>query len=122
MFLYTLALEDQCWYVGTSHNPKNRAYKHLNGTGAAWTRLHKPLVPLKDNLVITDLGNVTISEAELEEDIVTERLQRKHGLNKVRGGYTIQCRNMKKRPPRSKARWMYFRYKDCWSTMSENAT
>ena len=114
MFLYVLGLEDACWYVGISQTPMKRALKHLNGEGAAWTRKHKPLEPLKDNIVVRDLGNVTLTKAELQEDLITEELQNKYGLNKVRGGYTIHCQDMKKRPPRSKARWIYYRFKKQW--------
>ena len=115
MFLYVLKLEDDCWYVGTSKAPMERAQAHLTGKdGAAWTRKHKPLEPIKDNIVITNIGNVGLIKAELQEDMVTEQMQKQYGLNKVRGGYTIQCKNMKVRPPRSKARWMYYRYKRGW--------
>ena len=114
MFLYVLKLECECWYVGISQTPMKRALEHLNGNGAAWTRKHRPLKPLKDNIVITDIGNLTVSNAELKEDMVTEGMQKKFGLNKVRGGYTIQCQNMRKRPNRAKAKWMYTRFKAGW--------
>ena len=114
MFLYVLKLEDECWYVGTSQTPMKRALKHLNGRGAAWTRKHKPLEPLTDNIVITDIGSLSLSNAELKEDLVTEEMQEKFGLNKVRGGYTVHCQNMKVRPNRAKAKWLYKRIKAKW--------
>ena len=113
MFLYILALEDECWYVGISHDPMLRAQQHCSETkGAAWTRLHKPLLPIKDHITIEDLGNITNTECELAEDRVTEVLQNQYGLNKVRGGYTIFCKDMKTRPPRYMARWKYNKLKN----------
>ena len=114
MYLYVLKLEDGCWYVGTSRNPLKRALNHSVGKGAAWTKMHAPLTPVKDNIVITELGNISVKAAELKEDLVTEEMQNAYGLNKVRGGYTVLCRNMKKRPSRSKARWMYYQIKHKW--------
>ena len=115
MFLYCLKLEDDCWYVGISEDPIKRATKHGTSKGAAWTRKHKPLLPIKDNIIITDLGNIGLTQCELKEDLVTEEMQKEYGLNKVRGGYTIHCQNMKVRPTRSKARWLYYRCKNKWA-------
>ena len=113
MFLYVLKLEDECWYVGISHNPMKRARQHATKTkGSAWTRLHKPLLPVKDNVVITDLGPLSETACEHREDLVTEQMQNEYGLNKVRGGYTITCQNMKVRPPRAKAKWLYRKLKN----------
>ena len=77
MFLYVLKLEDDCWYVGIAKDPMKRAYNHCGGSkGAAWTRKHKPIQPVKDNIVITDLGDLKLSECELKEDMVTEECRR----------------------------------------------
>ena len=57
--------------------------------------------------MVWDLGDRALAACELEEDMVTEGLQGEFGLNKVRGGYTIFCRDMKERPPRWKAKLMY---------------
>ena len=107
MKLYVLKLEDDCWYVGISKDPINRIGQHCDGVGAAWTKLHKPLQPISDNYYIVDLEDLNKVECERTEDEVTEELQKEFGLNKVRGGYTIMCRNMKNRPSRSKAKWLY---------------
>ena len=108
MFLYKLKLEDNCWYVGISEDPEARVRNHCKGKGAAWTRLHKPLVPAV--VKITNLGKVSEKLAEWKEDKATERMQKRYGLNKVRGGYTVSCRNMRVRPNRGKARWYYHKY------------
>ena len=105
MKLYVLKLEDDCWYVGISMDPLFRIGQHCNGTGAAWTKLHKPL---SDNHYIVDLEDLNKRESERTEDEVTVALQDEFGLNKVRGGTMIFCRDMKKRPSRSKRSWLYF--------------
>ena len=107
MKLYVLKLEDDCWYVGISKNPYKRMRDHGTIKGAAWTIKHKPEHPVEDNSLVFDLGDRTLAEYELEEDKVTEGLQKEFGLNKVRGGYTIFCKHMKERPPRWKAKWLY---------------
>ena len=112
MLLYVLALEDECWYVGISYNPMKRARQHDEGKGAAWTRKHKPLLPIKEHITIEDLGNLPLSVCELKEDKVTEAMQKEYGLNKVRGGYTVTCRDMKTRPTRDDARWLYNQFKN----------
>ena len=43
MFLYILPLEGGNWYVGTTENINKRYESHASGTGAAWTKLHKPV-------------------------------------------------------------------------------
>ena len=108
MKLYVLKLEDECWYVGISVDPLIRIDQHCSGCGAAWTKLHKPLEPISENNYIVDLEELNKRECERTEDDVTVALQDEFGLNKVRGGSMIFCRNMKKRPSRSKRDWLYF--------------
>ena len=110
MFLYRIRLEDDCWYVGISKAPVYRISQHRVGKGSAWCKKHKPLDG-KDNQYIVDLGNLNVRESEVTEHEVTEVLQKEFGLNKVRGGYCILCRNMKKKQNRYKAKWLYDRIK-----------
>ena len=110
MKLYVLKLEDDCWYVGISKNPIKRAHVHGTILGAAWTYKHKPLQPVEENLMVFDMGDRELSECELHEDEVTELMQEEFGLNNVRGGYTVFCKDMDKRPPRHIAKWMYERF------------
>ncbi|MDE0744733.1 MAG: hypothetical protein OSB66_03280 [SAR202 cluster bacterium] len=117
MKLYLLKLEDDCWYVGISSDPVSRIDKHCSGTGAAWTKLHKPLEPISENNYIVDLEDLNRSECERTEDEVTVVLQDEFGLNKVRGGTMIFCRNMKIRPSRSKRSWVYFCLKSGFAGM-----
>ena len=110
MKLYVLKLEDECWYVGISKDPVYRISQHCEGTGSAWCKKHKPLGG-DENQYIVDLGNLNVRESEVTEHEVTEVLQKEFGLNKVRGGYCILCRNLKKKQNRYKAKWLYDRIK-----------
>ena len=105
MFLYQIALEDCCWYVGTTTCLKRRMGEHVAGTGAEWTKLHKPLEPLQ--FQSWKIPNLNIFQVEEMEDVLTVALLKRYGLDKVRGGYRITCRKMKKILPRHKARWVY---------------
>ena len=107
MFLYVLWLRHKCFYVGVSKNPMKRAFHHVRGDGAAWTRKHKPLTPIKDNILIEDLGDMSIEEAEEIEDRTTESMQKEYGLNMVRGGYTVQCHDLSDPPDRKAAKRSY---------------
>ena len=42
-FVYTLALEDGCYYCGWSADPSCRIAQHFLGRGAHWTRVHQPV-------------------------------------------------------------------------------
>lgn len=41
-YVYVLALDDDCWYVGLSQSVSDRIACHFNGSGAQWTKLHRP--------------------------------------------------------------------------------
>ena len=109
MFLYQIALESECWYVGTTLDINRRINEHVNGNGAAWTRLHKPLKPVQ--CFFWEIPSVSTLQVEDMEDVLTVSLMKKYGIQKVRGGYRITCRKMKKILPRNKARWVYFKIK-----------
>jgi len=84
MFLYTLKLQDDCWYVGTTENPPRRLKEHRDGNGAEWTREHIPIgfstkYPLRR---IEDKDHV----CRLEEDKHVKLIMLEMGINTVRGG------------------------------------
>ena len=85
--VYTLKLENDCFYVGYSENLNRRLFQHFNGEGSKWCKLHKPI-----ELVNAQLGG------KAEESIETLRLMGIHGKDKVRGGgYTnIDIKTVKK--------------------------
>ena len=67
-YVYTLALEDGCYYCGFSTNPEVRVSSHFLGRGAQWTRLHPPI-----SVISIQPGD------ELLERIVTLAFMIKHG-------------------------------------------
>lgn len=83
--IYTLKLEDECWYVGrtTQKAFKNRMKDHWNGKGSNFTRLHKP-IRIYD-IQVYDRG-LTIAEAEGYENKQTLKMASLNGNNYVRGG------------------------------------
>ncbi len=85
--VYTLALEDGCFYIGWTNNLNTRLYQHFNGEGSKWTKRHKPI-----ELVGVKIGGKS------EESEETLRLMYIHGREKVRGGaYTaLVINNIKK--------------------------
>lgn len=87
LFLYTLRLQDDCWYVGTTAAPPTRLQAHIGGQGAEWTRVH-PVLNGFHSLKLLDTGNDanTMADARLQEDLQVKRLMHVHGLSRVRGG------------------------------------
>ena len=80
-YVYVLALENQCWYVGYSaaENVQCRVASHFLSGGALWTRLHKPI-----QVVSVQPG------CTLLENLICISLMCKHGFEKVRGGSYCQ--------------------------------
>ena len=74
-YVYTLALEGDCYYVGFSTNPEVRISSHFLGRGAQWTRLHPPV-----SVISIQPGDV------LMERTVTLACMIRCGFQKVRGG------------------------------------
>ena len=75
--LYVLKLEDDCYYIGISHNLNQRWSQHYSGSGAKWTRLHKPVEVVKVIYPAT--------EKDIENRITLEYMET-YGKEKVRGG------------------------------------
>ena len=73
--VYVLKCEDDCWYIGVSSNLNARLAQHFHGTGAVWTRKHKPI-----KLIEVHVGG------ENKENEITEKYIEKYTLDKVSGG------------------------------------
>ena len=69
---YVLQLADGKFYVGMTYNLNQRYAEHIQGRGAKWTRLHRPVRIL----------SVEVGDLEYE---VTLRLMREKGWQNVRG-------------------------------------
>ena len=74
--IYVLKLEKDKWYIGRSANVERRFEQHMNGTGANWTFLHKPIEIYYQRPMIS----------ESDEDEVTREYMMKYGIHNVRGG------------------------------------
>lgn len=81
--LYVLELVDGCFYVGLTADIKSRLKQHIEGKGAVWTALHRPIRVL--HTVCT--GTRDAREAEQMENEATITLMMRYGVEKVRGGH-----------------------------------
>ena len=77
MLGYVLRLEEGCFYVGVTKNLNERLAAHFGGTGAMFTRKHKPLDLVSAELIPGDY--------DAWEHSKTLNLMAKYGFNKVRG-------------------------------------
>jgi predicted GIY-YIG superfamily endonuclease len=79
--VYVLELEDDCWYVGITHNLNMRYAQHLSGDGALWTKMHRP----------KRIYDVYVEDATFKlENEVTRKFIEVYGEDKVRGGAWCQ--------------------------------
>lgn len=85
--IYTLQLEDGCWYVGSTTTKafKVRMNNHWLGTrkGAMWSRLH---APIKVHSIQTFDRSLTLSDITKLEDKRTLEVAAEYGYELVRGG------------------------------------
>jgi predicted GIY-YIG superfamily endonuclease len=78
--VYVLRLEGGRYYIGKSDNVMNRYHQHLNGSGSAWTRKHKPV----------SLEKIVENVSPFEEDKITKEYMSNYGIDKVRGGSYVE--------------------------------
>ena len=74
--LYVLKLEMGKWYIGRTANVERRFQQHVEGVGAKWTGLHKP--------ISIEMTRPLLSEHD--EDMTTLEYMIKYGIYNVRGG------------------------------------
>ena len=74
--LYVLKLESDKYYVGVTQNLEQRLTQHSDGSGSAWTNLHKPIECVEKSVIVSCL----------DEDTKTKMLMMKYGISNVRGG------------------------------------
>jgi hypothetical protein len=78
--VYVLRLSGGNYYVGKSANVMQRYQQHLDGTGAAWTKKHKPVA----------LEKTYEKVSPFDEDKYTKIYMAKYGIDKVRGGSYVE--------------------------------
>ncbi len=92
--VYTLRLENDCWYVGYSENIQTRICSHFLGAGSKFTQINKPI----------EVINVKPGDTLLET-LTTLSLMCQFGWEKVRGGaYT----NLEMKCPAALAKAKHF--------------
>jgi predicted GIY-YIG superfamily endonuclease len=74
--VYVLELQGGNYYVGSTKNIEERYRQHLNGSGAEWTKKHRPIKIIE---LLIDIGRFT-------EDMKVKEYMERHGMDKVRGG------------------------------------
>jgi hypothetical protein len=75
VFIYTLELTDNKYYVGKSDNPDVRIENHFDSSGSTWTTTYKPI------------RCINIIEGDAFDEIkVTLQTMHMYGMDKVRGG------------------------------------
>jgi predicted GIY-YIG superfamily endonuclease len=75
--VYVLELERSKYYIGITMNLNLRYAQHEQGSGAGWTKLHKPV------RIVEVIPHAT---KELENEIAL-RYMDQYGRENVRGGY-----------------------------------
>lgn len=80
VYVYTLLLEQNKYYVGKTDNPRFRIESHFDASGSAWTKKYPPLKLLE---LIPDCDH-------FDEDKYTKVYMNKYGINNVRGGSFCQ--------------------------------
>ena len=78
--IYCLLLENGKYYIGKANNIEKRFRQHINGNGAVWTKLHKPIQILEKHENVSSF---------MEDRFVKEYMFR-YGIDNVRGGSYIK--------------------------------
>jgi hypothetical protein len=76
VFIYTLLLEKNKYYIGKTNNPVFRLSEHFDNKGSAWTEIFKPIKILE---LIPNCDNY-------DEDKYVLKYMDMHGIDNVRGG------------------------------------
>ena len=76
VFIYSLKLQNNKFYIGKTDNPNFRLENHFNDSGSAWTKKHNPL---SIHQLIPDCK-------DHDEQRITQEYMKKYGIDNVRGG------------------------------------
>lgn len=87
-YVYALHLEGGNYYVGTTCDLEGRLFAHFNGSGALWTKLHKPIMVIEVR-----------PGGRKEEDDLTLEYMALYSYQRVRGGSwcSVEMSNSPKR-------------------------
>jgi predicted GIY-YIG superfamily endonuclease len=76
VYIYSLKLQSDKYYIGKTDNPNFRLENHFGSSGSAWT---KKYTPISIHQVIPDMNSH-------DEQRVTQEYIAKYGIDNVRGG------------------------------------
>jgi len=82
VFIYTLQLEQNKYYIGKTNNPQFRVESHFNSNGSEWTKIYRPIKVLE---LIPNCN-------DYDEDKYTRIYMDKYGINNVRGGSFVSVK------------------------------
>ena len=76
VFIYSLQLQNNKFYIGKTDNPNFRLENHFNDSGSAWTKKHNPI----------SIHQVIPECTDHDEQRITQEYMKKYGIDNVRGG------------------------------------
>ena len=84
---YVLKLKNGKWYVGYTTKGIERILDHIDENGAKWTKKYAPVKPIPWYQTAPGKTKATPkNKAKNDEDKLTLKLMKDHGINNVRGG------------------------------------
>ncbi|SVD91286.1 uncharacterized protein METZ01_LOCUS444140, partial [marine metagenome] len=94
---YVLKLQRGKWYVGYTEKGVQRILDHMDEKGAKWTKKYSPVDPVPWER--TSPGKTKAwakNKPNSDEDKLTLKLMKKHGIQNVRGGSWCMVKMRKK--------------------------
>ena len=82
-YVYVLALEKDNYYVGYTNNLAHRIHQHVQGVGARWTAMHRPM-----RVISVEKGTEQLEVA------TTALYMSLHGWKRVRGAHWCQVEKL----------------------------
>ena len=84
---YVLKLRSGKWYVGYTTKGVERILDHIDENGAKWTKKYAPVKPIPWSQTPPGKTKATPkNKLNNDEDKLTLKLMKEHGINNVRGG------------------------------------
>lgn len=82
VFIYSLKLANNKYYIGKTGNPNFRLENHFDSSGSVWTKKYKPIY----------IHRVIPDQSDHDEQRVTQEYMTTYGIDNVRGGPWCQIK------------------------------
>lgn len=82
-FIYVILCEDESFYIGATNDIERRYEQHVAGTGADWTRTHKPVRMIHYELY-TEQASAFKRERELKTGFGRKWLKREFKAGRLK--------------------------------------